>query len=310
MRKKTDKIKTTEKRKGVTGFQVLNNECIWMKAGVVNFRLCDNAYDCYTCPFDTSMRIAMGKNKTSAKHQEPEWVQNLKANYKGTERPCRHALTGRTDAPKICSMNYECNHCSYDQWLDEYDMRELTGKPGYKLASGYRMAEGYYYHIGHSWAVFENGGYVKVGFDDFLVKLFGNMNTIKLPSLGEKFTQNQEGIQFTRDNRKASVLSPVTGTVLAVNHKVLDHPEIAHTDPYQDGWLCVVSSDMPKKDVRKLYFGSDSFQWMEAESRKLMGMLGADYENLSATGGEAIGDVLGNFPELEWDLVTKTFLKN
>ena len=34
------------KKKRVMGFQVVEDECIWMKAGIVNFRLCDNAYNC------------------------------------------------------------------------------------------------------------------------------------------------------------------------------------------------------------------------------------------------------------------------
>ena len=43
----------------VVGFQVLSEECIWMRAGVVNYRICDNAFDCSTCAFDKGMRRAM-----------------------------------------------------------------------------------------------------------------------------------------------------------------------------------------------------------------------------------------------------------
>ncbi|MGD8948141.1 MAG: hypothetical protein PVI62_15860, partial [Desulfobacterales bacterium] len=50
-------------KKSVVGFQVIENECIWMKAGVVNFRLCDNAYDCNSCPFDKGMRKALSSRE-------------------------------------------------------------------------------------------------------------------------------------------------------------------------------------------------------------------------------------------------------
>ncbi len=33
-------------------------ECVWMKAKVVNFKLCDRDYDCADCFFDKGMRVA------------------------------------------------------------------------------------------------------------------------------------------------------------------------------------------------------------------------------------------------------------
>ena len=40
-----------------------------------------------------------------------------------------------------------------------------------------------------------------------------------------------------------------------------------------------------------------------------MGLMGPEYENLAATGGEPIGDVYGNFPELGWDVLVNEFLR-
>ncbi len=136
------KKSSTQKR--VVGFQVVEDECIWMKAGVVNFRACDNAYDCNSCPFDTGIRRAMGlSNDFETLRHAPEWVEYLKKRYRGASRPCRHALTGRIDAPKICTLNYECYHCPFDQMLDEADLVRETEAPRYKLASGYQLADGY-----------------------------------------------------------------------------------------------------------------------------------------------------------------------
>lgn len=297
-------------KRGVKGFQVLENECIWMKAGIVNFRLCDNVYDCYNCPFDKSMRIAMGKKYSDLPDRErAAWQSSMHGRYDGEALPCRHALTGRIDAPKICTQNYECYHCAYDQWLDEYDAGDLRRCPDYRLASGFRVADGYYYHEGHGWACFEHGGRVRIGFDDFLVKLFGRMQTIELPALGGRLKQGGHGCAFTRNDNRARVLSPVSGSVLAVNHKIMEHPEIAHKDPYLDGWLCIIEPQLPMKDVKKLLHGDDSVVWMEKETRHLLGLMGPEYEELAALGGEPVDDIFGNFPELGWKDLVKTFLK-
>ncbi len=300
----------TMKKKRVVGFQVLEDECIWMKAGVINFRLCDCAYDCNICAFDTGMRRAMGlKGSSGAEDESPAWVDYLKQRYHGSSRPCRHALTGRIEAPKICTLNYECYHCSFDQMLDEGDLVQLSDTPAYKLASGYKMADGYYYHMGHSWARFEHGGRVRVGLDDFVNKLFGAFGSVILPPLGEILKQSQVGWTVGRNSHKAAVLSPVTGTVLAVNTKAEEHPEITHEDPYHEGWLFIVEPRVPKKDLKGLYFGKESFKWMEQEGQKLMGLMGPEYEQLAATGGEVIGDILGNFPEIGWDKLVNKFLR-
>jgi len=309
MNERADQRRTKKKGK-VMGFQVLEDECIWMKGKVVNFRLCDNAYDCYNCPFDKGMRKAMGlESLAESEEKKPDWVKHLRSQYHGAARPCRHALTGRIEAPKICTMNYECYHCPYDQMLDEFDLVQLTNPPGYGTASGYRMADGYYYHMGHSWARFEHGGRVRIGFDDFLCKLFGPMGVMELPPLGTMLKQAEVGWTFSRDDRRAAVLSPVTGRVLAVNHKAQEHPEITHHDPYQEGWLFILEPERPKQNLKGLYFGKESYQWIEEETQKLLNLMGPEYERLAATGGEPIGDVFGSFPKIGWEKLVQTFLR-
>ncbi|MBU0985766.1 MAG: glycine cleavage system protein H [Proteobacteria bacterium] len=298
------------KKKRIIGFQVVEDECIWMKAGVVNFRLCDNAFDCYNCPFDRGMQRTLSSgDQTENRKDEPGWVAQLKARYQGADRPCRHALSGRIEAPKICPMNYECFHCTFDQMLDDLDFAQLSDRPGHALASGYKMAQGYYYHPGHCWARFEHGGRVRVGFDDFMVKLFGAFKFLALPPLGATLKKDQVGLTFARNDHRAAALSPVTGTVLAVNHKVREHPETPHADPYHEGWLYILEPDMPKKNLKGLYYGGESIKWMEHESQKLLSLVGPEYERLAATGAQPISDVFGSFPELGWDKLAKTFLR-
>jgi glycine cleavage system H lipoate-binding protein len=281
-----------------------------MKAGVVNFRECDNGFDCRTCPFDRGMRKAMGINdQERTERTAPKWVAHLQKKYTGASRPCRHALTGRIDAPKICSLNYECYHCAFDQLLDEADMVLDLESPQYLLASGYQMAAGYYYHMGHSWSHFEHGGRVRIGVDDFLVKVFGSATSFHLPPLGEKVQQNEVGWFFTRNGHEAAVLSPVSGTVLAVNHRAVDHPEILLADPYRTGWLFILEPVMPKRNLKSLYYGRESIQWMEKESQALLEMMGAEYRDLAATGAQPVNDVYAACPGIGWDALVQKFLK-
>jgi glycine cleavage system H lipoate-binding protein len=243
-------------------------------------------------------------------HVASRWVDHLKQNFDGASRPCRHALTGRIDAPKICTRNYECYHCPFDQMLDEMDLVREVDPPAYRLASGYKLADGYYYHMGHSWTRFEHGGRVRIGLDDFAVKVFGLPRALELPSLGEKLKQSQVGWAFARNDHTAAVLAPVSGTVLAINHRAKEHPEIIGADPYDQGWLLIMEPTMPKRNLKGLYYGRESLQWMENEVHRLLGLVGHEYDRLAATGAEPIMDVFGHFPEIGWKRLVENFLRS
>ncbi len=298
------------KARKIEGFQVLENECIWMKAGVINYRICDHAYDCYHCPFDSAMRKAMGiDDGEDSKNIAPRWVEFLQQKYRGSQRPCRHALTGRVDMPKICPLNYECYHCSYDQILDDMDLADDPAAPVYRRVAGYRLAEGYYYHMGHNWVRFEHGGRMRVGLDDFALRLFGLPESIELPPLGENLRQNEVGWAFARGAQRAAVLSPAGGTVLAVNHTARNHPDVVHLDPYHQGWLMMLEPTFPKRDLKGLYYGNESDRWLESEVQALLQMIGSEYGQIATTGAEPVSDVFGTLPGMDWDVLARTFLR-
>jgi glycine cleavage system H lipoate-binding protein len=193
--------------------------------------------------------------------------------------------------------------------LDDVDVLPPVVTPRCTVVSGYRLADGYYYHLGHTWARFEHGGRTRIGLDDFTAKVFGPVDTFRLPPLGADLKQNEVGMTFRRDANEAAVLSPVTGTVLAVNPGASAHPEITHEDPYGSGWLCIVEPRHSKKDAKRLYFGEDSLRWMDHENRLLMQMIGPEYEGLAATGGAVIGDIYGRLGHLEWHTLVERFLR-
>ncbi len=58
------------------------------------------------------------------------YIENLKKSYHGTSRLCLHNIAGRTIAPKICILNYECSHCAFDQWLDNLKGAEINREKG------------------------------------------------------------------------------------------------------------------------------------------------------------------------------------
>jgi hypothetical protein len=99
------------------GEQILTmtgNQCVWMKNGVVKFKTCENAFDCTSCPFDKNISGNSKQKVTTTVN----WRQAMRQPH--LHKECRHMLTGRV-LFKLCSHNYECQNCAYDQQLYEYD---------------------------------------------------------------------------------------------------------------------------------------------------------------------------------------------
>jgi heterodisulfide reductase subunit A len=193
--------------------------------------------------------------------------------------------------------------------LDVKHLAKPITLPKYFVVSGYRLADDYYYHSGHSWAHMEKGGRLKIGVDDFMVKILGQADSLKLPVEGTTLRQGRTGWLFTRDGHRAEILSPLTGKVFAVNDEAVENPELVYADPYQKGWIFILEPIVPKLDLENLFFGSGSIQWMEKENKKLLQLLGPEFERLAATGGKPVADLFGHFPEIGWDRLVKTFFR-
>jgi heterodisulfide reductase subunit A len=179
----------------------------------------------------------------------------------------------------------------------------------YASVQGYQVAHDYYYHFGHSWVHLEKGGRLKIGVDDFIMKILGQASKMFLPTIGTKLKQHERGIVMARNGYRAEFLTPVTGTVFDVNKKAMRNPDVIHSDPYKEGWLLIVEAADVSLDLKQLFLGQQSISWMEEENKKLMKLIGPEYERLAATGGEPIGDLFGHFPEIGWDKLVQTFLR-
>jgi glycine cleavage system H lipoate-binding protein len=288
--------------KGITGFNLSDKACIYMKAKLVPTKFCDNAFDCTTCLFDKAMTRKRGKEAPGV-----SWSDAV--SRKVTDLRCRHALTGGVGASKMCANNYDCANCAYDQMLDDTLQTDYTmfGPPQYLNAHGYRVPRDYYIHKGHGWARVEYGGRVRIGLDDFGNHLVGRVDKFRLPSLGTRFKPGDESFILQREGNEAGVKAPITGVVTAVNHKVLDYPNTG-ADPYCAGWVMLIDPFELKSDLQNLAFGVGSVRFIEAEAERLLSMIADDPHAAAAMGGEPIADVYGAFKDMGWDKLVKSFI--
>jgi glycine cleavage system H lipoate-binding protein len=313
---KGETMTAASNKSNVKGLKIVQDECIWMKAEVVDFKLCDMSYDCINCTFDKSMAKVVSQNRknrqaglapVTKKDRMKSWRENF-SDLDARQRQCRHMLSGRVDY-KICPNAFECHHCEFDQLIEnEVTAMDPLSPVTLTNVSGYSMAGGYYYHRGHSWAMIDYGARIRVGVDDFATRLFGPKKKLELPSLGERVVQNEIGWIIKRDGKQAEMLSPIEGVVTAVNHKAFEAPELVHKYPYEMGWLYMVEPAKMKKNLKDLMAGNESVDWMQDEAERLRHLVGGEYGATASAGGFPVDDIYGNLPDIAWERLVKEFL--
>lgn len=92
--------------------------CVWMKMGVVAYRLCTSNYDCLTCEFDQQMQQAGESPEVAAA------LERLKA-LPGNQRLCRYALRGEVSY-RLCSRLFECSTCEFAQAMEDGQEQKLA----------------------------------------------------------------------------------------------------------------------------------------------------------------------------------------
>jgi len=300
--------KELKAKHGPVVFDMTSNQCVWSRAGIMAPFPCMNAFNCFDCPLDHKMQIRIQANHMT---HEPAWTNILppgeKALRSRTDKKCRHMLSGRV-AYKYCIHNYDCATCAYHQLMEEESISLDVSHVEKEYAGGFSLAQRYYYHRGHTWARIEYGGRVRLGLDDFAMRLLGPMDTPDLPALGTTVHQGQPAIGLARAALKAEALCPMEGIVVARNPN-LREKSITNKDPYGEGWLMIIEPTKLKMNLKNLIFGKESTAWMEDESSRLAALVSeeTDYK-LAATGGRAVNDIYGQMPELGWDTLVKTFL--
>jgi len=279
-----------------------DNPCVWMGAGVVKFKNCNNYFDCTTCKYDRGMISKAQKGKIAS------WQDAMRTRT-DLDRVCRHSLTGRIER-RACAYNYECAHCDFDQYFEDVLSAKTNHPPtDVHQVKGFAVPMDYHFHNGHSWARIESGGYIRIGLDDFSMKLLGEADAFDLPLIGKELDPDAAGWGLRRKDNTADVLSPVGGVIVEVNSGVRENPRLATDEPYGDGWLFLVRTGNIKKSVKSLMSDTGSLEWINGEVAQLEQMVEEVAGPLAADGGHFSRDIYGNLPDLGWNNLTKAFLK-
>jgi glycine cleavage system H lipoate-binding protein len=177
------------------------NHCVWMDAGSVSYKLCERSFDCESCPFDAVMNT------------------QYRPVSDGATMPAEPAGTG----PGSSRL-----HGDVIRRLIE--PLENTPLPDDRL-----------YFSNHSWSQRMNDGQCKIGVDAFLAHLLKPLMGAVVINAPARVERDSPYAWLIRDADTCSLHSPMAGTVTVTNTALASRPSILATDPYDRGWILVLT---------------------------------------------------------------------
>jgi len=100
------------------------------------------------------------------------------------------------------------------------------------------------YSSDHEWIRVE-GGRVVIGITDYAQDALGDVVFVQIPDVGTKVSAGATFSEVESTKSVSDVYAPVSGTVVEVNSALAANPELLNSDPYGDGWVCIIEMSNP-----------------------------------------------------------------
>jgi glycine cleavage system H lipoate-binding protein len=171
----------------------------------------------------------------------------------------------------------------------------------------FQIPAGVKLHPGHTWARVEDDGVVTVGMDDFAQKLVGPGH-VALPAVGARVAQGEPAFEVAAGSGSVPMLSPVEGTVVAVNEAARASAEPL-SEPYGRGWLFKVKAPRLAHDLRQLISDNAARRFLEDAAEALAMRMSPELGRVLQDGGAPVEGIGREIEGEKWtELARKFFL--
>ena len=89
----------------------------------------------------------------------------------------------------------------------------------------------------HEWLRPDNDGTVTIGITDYAQQQLGDVVYVELPEIGKQVQANDDVAVVESVKAAGDIKAPLSGTVIAINDRLADEPELVNSDPIGEGWF-------------------------------------------------------------------------
>jgi len=95
---------------------------------------------------------------------------------------------------------------------------------------------GFFFNENDVWA-YVTGTKARIGVTDYVQKNLSDIMFFSPPSVGAEIEQFDSAGEVESGKAVFEVISPVSGTITAINERLTNNPELINENPYEQGWI-------------------------------------------------------------------------
>jgi glycine cleavage system H lipoate-binding protein/ABC-type phosphate transport system substrate-binding protein len=176
--------------------------------------------------------------------------------------------------------------------------------------------KGLYFDKTHTWAFMESNGMVKIGLDDFMQHITGNITRIKLKESGESVRKGEKIVTIIRDGKQLDIYSPISGTIINYNQELKTSPALINSATFSEGWIYSIEPKNWLREIQFLFMGETYQDWLKDEFTRLKDFFAtymrssqAVYSHIVLQDGGALTDnILADMEPEVWEEFQNKFL--
>ena len=187
---------------------------------------------------------------------------------------------------------------------------------GVLSANVLRIPQGLFYCENHTWTHLEKSGAAKVGLDDLLLHITGEVKFRNLKNPGELIKKGELLTEINQKGKQLRIYSPISGKVLNTNSIINESPEILNEDPYGNGWIYKIKPSNWITETNTYFLAEEATNWSTKELQRFKDFLAVSMKKYSPEpsmivlqdGGELRDNSLSELPNEIWQDFQNSFL--
>jgi len=186
--------------------------------------------------------------------------------------------------------------------------KQLQKKLGNLTAAALRIPQGLFFSPNHTWTHLDKEGVARVGVDDLLLHLTGDVSVRTLRNPGDIIKKGEILIDIEHKGNSLKITSPITGEIMDNNRTLLENPQLLNEDPYQKGWMYKIKPYRWIAETNTFYLAEEASNWSAKEIERFKDFLATSVERYTSDpsglvlqdGGELIDHPLTELPSEVW----------
>lgn len=189
---------------------------------------------------------------------------------------------------------------------------------GILTSSKLRIPQGLFFSRNHTWSHLMRSGIARVGLDDLLLTITGEVSVIPKAQPGDTIRKGDLLAVIDQNGKQLNILSPISGVIQSDNQAVLSQPEVLSEDPFRTGWLFEIKPSDWIAETSGFFLAGEATTWMSKELTRfkdfIVNAAGKDSANLPGIvlqdGGEIREHTLAEMPAGLWKDFEDSFLNS